>query len=197
MMMLNVARKVPLMIKDNFPLNFGSDFQTYQGMNLKGKKAGIIGLGNIGTAIAARCQGLGMDVSYWNRSSKNNTYTASELKTLLTQSDVIFPCIADNDETKKIITDDMLRSIRSDAMVISLVHKYYNHHLLIDRVAKNDLYGYGFEAEPASFLKYTGNVWAAPAYAWCTDGSLRSAMDLFVEAIVNAAQGRYPHQVNA
>lgn len=52
MMMLNVARRVPLLVKNDFPLDFGNDFQTYQGTNLKGKKAGIIGLGNIGSAVA-------------------------------------------------------------------------------------------------------------------------------------------------
>lgn len=197
MMMLNLARRTPLMIKNDFPLNFGSDFQTYQGKNLLGKKAGIIGLGNIGSAIAKRCEGLGMEVSYWSKSDKTNNYNSTDLETLFKQSDVIFPTMAENTETEKIITDELLSSMKSDAIFVSIVHKYYNHTLLLDMVKQNMLFGYGFEDEkPGLFKNYEGNIWAVPAYAWCTDGSLAKSMDLFVEAIVNASKQSFPNRVN-
>ncbi len=197
MVMLNLARRVPLLIKDGFPLNFGSDFQTYQGINLKGKKAGIIGLGNIGNAIAQRCHGLGMDVNYWSQSPKRNEFKSCSLPELFRQSDVIFPAMSDNETTKTIITDDMLVSMGHDTLFVSVVHKYYNHELLLKRVEDKALFGYGFEDEkPCNFLNYNGNVWASPAYAWCTSGSLRGAMDLFVSAIIDASHERFPNRVN-
>lgn len=196
MMMLNLARKVPLLLKDGFPLNFGTDFETYRGINLKGKTAGIVGVGNIGSAIAERCAGLGMYVQYWNRTSKPGKFKEVDLKEIFDVSDVIFPCMADNQDTHGIITDDMISRMKTNAMLVSIVHKYYNHDLVLDLVKQDKLFGYGFEADPQSFGSYQGNVWAAPAYAWCTDGSMRKAMDLFVDAIVLASQGKYPNRVN-
>lgn len=197
MMMLNLARKIPLLMKADFPLNFGSDFETYQGLNLIGKKAGIIGLGNIGSAIASRCRGLGMEVSYWSKSKKECDYKACDLEELFKECDVIFPTMADNEDTKNIVTDAMLLSMKPEAMLVSIVHKYYNHDLLLKRVADGMLYGYGFENEKAAdFKSHKGNIWAAPAYAWCTSGSLRKSMDAFVEAIANAAEGKFTNRVN-
>ena len=197
MVMLNLARKIPLLLKNDFPLNFGSDFQTYQGMNLKGKKVGIVGLCNIGHAIAQRCHGLSMDVHYWSQSPKKAAYPLVDLNTLFRESDVVFPTMADNEETKTIITDAHLSSMKPTSMFVSIVHKYYNHALLLKRVEEGSLSGYGFEDEkPGMFHTYRGNIWAVPAYAWCTSGSLRRAMDLFVQTIADAASGRFPNQVN-
>ena len=61
-MMLNLARQIPRLIKDGFPLDFDKDFMKYRGIELKGKTVGIVGLGTIGSAIAERAQGLGMNV---------------------------------------------------------------------------------------------------------------------------------------
>ena len=196
MMALNVVRKVPLLIKEKFPLDFAGDFSKYQGMNLKGKTVGIVGLGNIGQAIAERCQGLGMNVIYWNRSPKETAWKKADLQELFKTSDIIFPCMADNEQTHQVITDDLLKSIKQSAILSCIAHKYYNHELVLQRVKSGELYGYGFEADPAKFDTYQGNVWAAPAYAWCTNGSMEKAMDLFVEAMVNASAQKYPTKVN-
>ena len=123
-------------------------------------------------------------------------FKEADIKGIFETSDVIFPCMADNKDTDGIITDEMISSIRPTAMLVSIVHKYYNHDLVLELVKQNKLFGYGFEAEPKSFSNYQGNVWAAPAYAWCTDGSMRKAMDLFVEAIIFASQGKYPNRIN-
>lgn len=87
--------------------------------------------------------------------------------------------------------------MKSDAIFVSIVHKYYNHALLLDMVKQGKLFGYGFEDDkPGLFNNYEGNIWAVPAYAWCTDGSLAKSMDLFVEAIVNASNQSFPNRVN-
>jgi lactate dehydrogenase-like 2-hydroxyacid dehydrogenase len=201
MMMLNLARKIPLLFKNDFPLNFGTDFETYRGINLKGKTAGIIGLGNIGTAIAERCAGLGMQVLYWNRTSKTVKFEEATIKRIFETADVIFPCMADSDEARDLITEELIYSLKPSSIMVNIVHKdkgraENNHNLILQLVKNHKLFGYGFEADPQSFTNYQGNVWAAPAYAWCTDGSMRKAMDLFVDAIVYASQGKYPNRVN-
>lgn len=196
MMMFNVARQTPRLIKDGFPLDFDKDFMKYRGIELHGKTAGIIGLGNIGSAIAERCAGLGMQVVYWSRSSANEHYRKLALDELLATADVIFPATAKNDETLSLINDDMIRTIKKEAMVIDIVHAMFNHQLLLDMVAAGDLYGYGFEAGPQEFTKFKGNIWAAPAYAWATYGSMFNSVAKLVDNIIDARKGEFPTRVN-
>ena len=118
MMMLNVARQTPMIIKDDFPLDFDKDFMKYRGVELHGKRAGIIGLGNIGNEIAKRCSGLGMEVVYWSRSPKTNDYEHVELAELMKSSDVVFPALALNDETKDLLTDELIGSMKKSAILV-------------------------------------------------------------------------------
>lgn len=197
MMMLTLARRVPMMVKDGFPLNFDSDYLSYRGMQLKGKTAGIIGLGNIGTAIADRCEGLGMNVVYYSRSQKETDFTAVGLKQLMSQSDVVFPTIAYNEDTKRLLHNDLLRTMKPSSIFVSVAH-----HELIDEpfvanlVASGKLYGYGFEAKPGTFSEYDDNVWAAPAYAWDTRESMYKSLQMLCENVVMASQGVFPNKVN-
>lgn len=196
MMMFNLSRQTPCLIKDGFPLDFDKDFMKYRGVQLKGKTAGIIGLGNIGSAIAERCEGLGMNVVYWSRSSVNDKYKKLSLEEVLTTADVIFPATAKNDETVSLVTDEMIRTIKKEAMIVDIVHAMFNHQLLLDMVAASDLYGYGFEGEPKDFAKFEGNVWAAPAYAWATYESMYNSVVKLVDNIVSASKGEFPTRVN-
>lgn len=194
--LFNVARQTPRIIKDGFPLDFDKDFMKYRGIELKGKTVGIIGLGNIGSAIAERCKGLGMNVTYWSKGPKDSPYSFMELSDIMAKSDVIFPTMALNDETKKLITDDLLGKMKNSAIIVSIVHEMFNQELVLDMVKSGKLFGYGFEAEPKSFSKYEGNVWAAPAYGWVTDGSMHNSMVAWVNNMVDASTGNFPNQIN-
>ncbi len=196
MMMFNLARQTPRLIKDGFPLGFDKDFMKYRGVQLMGKTAGIIGLGNIGSAIAERCAGLGMNVVYWSRASTNEAYKKLPLEEVLATADVIFPATAKNEETVSLINDDMIRTMKKEAMVVDIVHAMFNHQLLLDMVAAGDLYGYGFEGEPQDFTKFEGNVWAAPAYAWATYESMYNSVVKLTDNIVSATKGDFPNRVN-
>lgn len=195
-MLVNVARQTPRLIKDGFPLDFDKDFMKYRGVELHGKTVGIIGLGNIGSAIAKRCAGLGMNVTYWSKSSKESDYQYKELAELFAKSDVIFPTMALNDETKNLITPELLGSMKPTAMFISVVHELFDEQLILNMVKDGKLFGFGYEASPASFNTHTGNVWAAPAYAWVTDGSMANSMTKWVENMVDAANAKFPNKVN-
>lgn len=192
MMMLALARKLPLLIKENFPL----DLNNYQGMELKGKTVGIIGLGNIGTAVAARCLGMGMNVVYWSRKSSDKRFKKVSLEQVF-QADVVVPTLASNIETNNLITQKLLRSMKLGALFVSVTEHYYDHVLLLKMVERGKLAGYGFESpNPADFKNYQGNVWAAPAYAWCTSTSMNKAMELWIDIMIAAANGHYPSRIN-
>lgn len=192
MMAMNVARKLPLIVKDSWK----QDFSKHQGVELKGKTVGIIGLGTIGTRIAEICNGLGMEVVYWSRSSKDERFSFSELKDLMKKADFIFPTLAQNEETTGLITDEMLKSMRRSAIFVSIVHKIYNHDLILQLVKEDKLYGYAFETETEKMTDFEGNVWAGPELAWCTSESFRRNAEQWTEAIVKAVMNDYSTQIN-
>lgn len=196
MTMLNLARQVPRLIKDEFPLDFDKDYMKYRGIELKGKTAGIIGLGHIGNAIAERCAGLGMNVIYWSKSPKKTRFKYQDLDKIFIDADVLFPTMAKSPETLKLITKELVGSLKPTAMVVDIAHGF-KKELILDMVASGKLWGYGFEAEPNNFGKYKGNVWAAPAYAWATDMSMHNCMKKWVDNMIDAANGKFPNKVNA
>jgi phosphoglycerate dehydrogenase-like enzyme len=60
MLALGVARKMSLVAQDGY----AQDFVKHQGIELKGKTAGIIGLGRIGSNIATITKGFGMNTTH-------------------------------------------------------------------------------------------------------------------------------------
>lgn len=192
MMAMNVARKLPLIIKNNWV----GDFSLHQGMELKGKTVGIIGLGHIGSHIAEICQGIGMKVIYWSKNSVASQYQKVELVDLFKSADLIFPCLAQNEETKSYISDEMLNSMKNTAIFVSIVHKIYNHELLLQLVKENKIYGYAFETPNQEMLNYEGNVWAGPEQAWNTKESLNRNLKIWQENIIKATQNNFEFRIN-
>lgn len=193
-MALATARRVPVVIADGWKL----DYEKHRGFELRGKTAGIVGLGNIGTAVAENMAGLGMQVQYWSRKSEDSRFNKASLEDVIRTSDVIFITIAITEDTKELITDDMLRAIKPTAVVVSITDspEIYNHTLLLDLVAHNAVGGYAFEDEKKPMGTYQGNVWNGPALGWCTSESMAKNAQQWVEAIVAATNGDYPTRVN-
>ena len=183
------------LIKDGFPLDFDKDFMKYRGIELRGKTAGVVGLGHNGEAIAERMKGLGLNVVYWSKNTRNDNYTYSELEDIFANADVIVPAFAHNEETDAIISDELLGKMKPSAIVVDII-ELKNKDKLIEMVKAGKLFGYGFEAEPKTFAEYEGNIWSAPAYAWVTDGSMNNSMTKLVENMVNAVNGNFPNRVN-
>ncbi len=192
MMTFNLVRKMPLLIKDGFPL----DYEKYCGFELKGKTTGIIGMGNIGKALTEKLNGLGMKVVYWSKNSKTDKAEYISLEKLFQSSDFIFPTMADNTETQQIITDNLLKSLMPSSYFVSIVHRYYNHNLLLEMVKDGNLSGYGFEDSKTKMSDYVGNIWVAPEYAWCTRESFETNDKKLLDNIKSALSGNYDGKVN-
>ena len=192
LMTLSVARKMPLVVKDNYK----QDFVRHQGVELRGKTAAIIGLGRIGERIAKLMESIGMNVVYWSKSEKENRFKKIELVDLFKTADVIFPTLAQNQETENLITDEMLMSMKPEAIFVSIVHKVYNHDLLLKLVKESKIFGYAFEGDNENPLKYEGNVFASPAIAWATKESMESNGIMWTDSILAAANNEFPTRIN-
>ena len=192
MMALNVARKIPLVVQDKWKY----DYNKHKGVEIRGKTAGIIGLGSIGTAIAENCKGLGMKVQYWSKNSKDKRFDPVTLSKLMKTSDLILPAVAQNERTRGLITDKMLKSMKQNAIFVSIVHKIYNHKLLEKLIKQEKIYGLANEEEETNTAKTKGNIWTGLQLAWCTEDSMRKNAHQWVESITDASKGKYTTKVN-
>jgi lactate dehydrogenase-like 2-hydroxyacid dehydrogenase len=118
------------------------------------------------------------------------------LQTYLKKADVILPAVAQNEETASLISNEMQKSMKSDAMFVSIIHKIYNHDLMLELAKEGRIYGYGFLGDNESPLSYEGNVLAYPEIAWATKESMEANAEMWVDALILAASGQYPNQVN-
>ena len=113
-LMMCLAKKYPIQAKTDFKM----DYSKYMlNTEIRNKTAGIIGLGTIGTKVANMCNALGMNVIYWNRSEKDNNYKRVNIETIFEEADFIFPTFATNEETKKLITDELINKMNGNALI--------------------------------------------------------------------------------
>lgn len=89
---------------------------------LKGKKWGIIGFGNIGKNVAKVADAFGANVSYYSTSGANNdsTYTRMELDEMLQDCDIISIHAPLNEKTLGLIKKPQLALMKKGAILLNL-----------------------------------------------------------------------------
>jgi lactate dehydrogenase-like 2-hydroxyacid dehydrogenase len=79
----------------------------------EGSRAGIVGLGNIGRAIAKRCAAMGQEIGYYGRSEKPGTGYAyfNDLVKLADWADVLIAATPGGEETRGLISAGVLDAL--------------------------------------------------------------------------------------
>lgn len=92
------------------------------GSSTRGKRVGILGLGQIGKAFGHRAEAFGMAVRYWNRSAVTGTGWASCASpvALAEDSDILVVCIAASVATRNIVDAKVLRALGSKGVLINV-----------------------------------------------------------------------------
>jgi glyoxylate reductase len=95
------------------------------GWDLQGATLGIVGLGQIGTAVAERARSFGVRLVYSNRSPKPDIEARLgmerlSLENLLTQSDFVSLHVPLTEETRGLIDEAALRRMKSSAILINV-----------------------------------------------------------------------------
>lgn len=191
-MALNVARQVPRSIRAGWEQNYG-----WPGIELKGKTAGVVGMGRIGGRIAELCKAFGMRVQYWSRRKNNEDAEWVELSDLMSTSDVVLLALPLSPETKGLISAEYINKLKKTAIFVSVInHGIYDHELIVKKAQAGEIFGYAFEDEGGkTFNKYSGNIWAGPAIGWCTTDSFNKNAEQWTESILLATDGKYPNNI--
>ena len=89
---------------------------------IRGKKLGIIGYGNIGMQLGVIAEGLGMQVQFYdviNKLPLGNTRQVPSLNGILSSSDVVSLHVPENSSTQNMIGADQLAQMPSSSILIN------------------------------------------------------------------------------
>lgn len=88
---------------------------------LRGKVAGILGLGRIGKAIAQRLEAHGMKIAYHGRKPQNVPWSYFDgLKALAAESDFLVVACPGGPETVKLVDADVLTALGAEGTLINI-----------------------------------------------------------------------------
>ena len=99
-------------LKANFPLM----------SHLRGRQAGILGLGRIGLAIAQRLQAFGIEINYHNRRERSDVDYKyySSLSMMAQDVDFLILSCVGGEETKKIVNRAIMEKIGPNGVLINI-----------------------------------------------------------------------------
>jgi len=94
----------------------GGGWRPMQGMELRGKTLGVVGLGGIGAEMARIAGGIGLNVLSYNRTPKADTVP---LDALLAQSDIVSLHLGLNDETRGFLNRERLAKTKQGVIIVN------------------------------------------------------------------------------
>jgi D-3-phosphoglycerate dehydrogenase len=95
-------------------------WQTLEGLQLRGKRLGIIGLGGIGRELARIAAAVGLEVVAWNRSPlKDAPVPLLPLDEVLASADILSLHLLLNEETKGFLDRDRLAKTKTGVILVN------------------------------------------------------------------------------
>ena len=162
---------------------------------LRGKRWGIIGMGNIGREVARLAEAFGCDVAYYSTSGveRNEAYNKLSLNELLNSSDVISIHCPLNERTQNLISAEELAMMKKSAILINVARGgIVNEAALAEALNNGNLRGAALDVftseplreSPLYNLKDPYRLLASPHNAW----SSVEAIDRLIACIAGNIQ---------
>ena len=133
------------------------------GKQMSGKKLGIIGMGNIGRAVAQRARGFDMEIHYHNRSRldpslENGAIYHKDLKDLLKNSEFLSINCPGSKETENLINEETINYLPDRAVVANAARgEVIDDEAMIQAMKSGKIFGLGldvYKGEPKINPKY-------------------------------------------
>ncbi len=176
------------------------------GKELRGATLGIIGMGRIGTAVAIRALGFGMNVIYYNRSRKEHLEKQYGFKyvtfdQLVREADVVSPHIPGSPEVHHLFNKETFDKMKPDAVFINLARGgIMDEAALADKLEKKELFAAGldvYELEPKVHEKLMklDNVVMAPHIGSATFTARLGMAKMTIANIKQTLAGQTPQNL--
>ena len=180
----------------------GAGFSTIE---IKNRKFGVLGLGNIGSRVAEIALGFGADVRYWSRNRKPKLETKGikyeDVNKLISQCDFLSLNFAQTQDTSKFLNESRIRTIKKDAVIINTAPmELVDIKALEKRLHSEDItfiLDHSDEMNPEDvkrLLQYKNCV-VYPPIAYMSQEALIAKQEIFVGNIENFLRGSPTNKV--
>jgi lactate dehydrogenase-like 2-hydroxyacid dehydrogenase len=165
-----------------------------------GKRAGILGLGRIGTALAPRLAAFGLRIGYYDPLPKPGVpYQAYETPLALAQnSDILFLCAAGGQGGGHIVTAEILDALGPEGIFVNVARGWLVDEAALVRALKDGRLGAAgldvFEHEPQVPVELLGldNVVLTPHIASNTEETMRAMGECVLDNVRSWFVGKGP-----
>ncbi len=166
---------------------------------IKGKKFGVIGLGQIGSRVAELALAFDADVSYWSRNRNDEAETKGikyqDIETLLSKCDFISLHLAFNKETELFLNEVRIKKIKHGALLLNLApNELIDYAALEKRLTSKDItyimdHTDELSSEQAKQLSKHTNCIMYPPIGYTTKEATANKQEIFVENIKSFLKG--------
>jgi phosphoglycerate dehydrogenase-like enzyme len=206
MMILAISRRLPQLLE----LQRERTWQPLEGTELRDVTIGIVGLGSIGRAVAARAHAFGCRVLATRRRPADGTgvepkeapgaphevWGPDMLPTLLAEADFIVLALPLTPDTEDLIDAEALAGVKPGAWLINVARgRLVDDHALIRALRDGTLGGAVLDAfreeplSPSSPFYDLPNVIVTPHTSWSSGRVLDRSVELFCENLGRYARG--------
>jgi len=175
-----------------------------QGIEISGRKAGIIGLGNIGSRVAKILSCLGIEIFAYDVNPKIISGIKNlPLVELLKKCDLVFITCPLNEMSKNLLDENHLRLMKKDAILLGTTWGVVDIFALTDILKNNLIYGAGFDVSiegndiilPKKFTELS-NVVLTPHIGYNTKEAKIRQADICISNIERYLKGQPQNLVN-
>ncbi len=196
-LILNAARKIPQ--ADQSLKNGKWERASFMGVELYGKKLGIVGFGKAGKLLAERMMSFGMQIVFYDPYIKDwdGPEQSTDLDTLLSTSDVVSVHVIKTNETKNLLSKNKLDLMKKGSIIVNTSRGgVLDEDYLIELLSSDHLYGAGldvYENEPPPTTEQFRNlnITSTPHIGASTkEAQLKAGLDT-VENVKKILSGDY------
>jgi lactate dehydrogenase-like 2-hydroxyacid dehydrogenase len=181
----------------------GPSPESFQGVQVSGKRLGIFGMGRIGQALAVMARGFDMPIHYRNRSRlpaalENGAFYHSDDASFLSQSELLAICAPASAATQGWLDAARIAMLPRGAIVVNTARgSLVDDEALVAALRDGHVRAAGLDvfprepAVPAAYLTLE-NVVLTPHVASATDEARQGMADLVLDGIAAVLAGGHP-----
>lgn len=205
-LILGLSRNV---VKENLSIRRNGPWQSSLGVDLYGKRLGVIGLGKIGSRVARVAKAFGMEVIAWSqnlteeRTREEGVILASSLEELLSTSDIVTIHLVLSDRTRYLIGENELKLMKSHVYLVNTARAaIIEQKALVTALEEKWIAGAGidvYEQEPLPhdhIFRELDNVLALPHLGYVSEMNYRTYFREAVEDIQAFLAGEPIRELN-
>lgn len=198
-LMFAVARQIP----QTSTAVAAGEWPRFQGIELAGRRLGVLGLGAIGAATARMAQGIGMEVLGFDPGLSAEQIgqlgvTAAELEEIFAHSDVLSLHIPLNEHTRHIVSAERINAMPQGAIIINTARGgLIDEQAAAQALDAGHLHGIGldaYETEPPTDSPLVGHprVVATPHSGAHSEESVQRTATAAVKNLLAVLDGGQP-----